>query len=165
MGRPQKSDPEIDVLPYMDSMVITLNMVCLIIIIMIVPILENTKQVNSLSFEKLSRNTLRTQELTPVYFDCRPDGVTVLPGDIHVSTEDLVRPGNRVEQEITRIMGQSDKEYIILLVRPYSLPVYRYLRKEIDRRDIVTGFDTIDSTVQLDWREESKKLRLRNVNL
>jgi biopolymer transport protein ExbD len=48
MGRPQKHDPEIDVLPYMDSMVITLNMICLIIIIMIIPILENTQQVSSL---------------------------------------------------------------------------------------------------------------------
>ena len=107
MGRPQKHDPEIDVLPYMDSMVIVLNVICLIIIIMIIPIIENSKQVSSLSFEKLLRSKLvkDAQTLSPVYFDCRSDGVTILPGDITVPVEALIQPGNEVEKVINRIQA------------------------------------------------------------
>ncbi len=163
MGRPQKHDPEIDVLPYMDSMVIVLNLICLIIIIMIIPIIENSKQVSSLSFEKLLRSKLvkDAQTLSPVYFDCRSDGVTILPGDITVPVDALIQPGNEVEKVINRIQARADEEYIIMLVRPHSLPVYRYVRKEVMRRNILTGFDVIDLDVVLDWRAEAKKLRLR----
>ena len=162
MGRPAKHDPEIDVLPYMDSMVITLNMISLIIIIMIIPILENTQQVSSLSFEKLLREKRKeAQVMSPVYLDCRPDGVTILPGDIVVPVEDLIQPGNEVEKVLTRVQAQSDTEYIIMLVRPYSLPVYRYVRREVLRRGILTGFDVVNADVKLDWRAEAKKLRLR----
>ncbi len=162
MARPHKHDPEIDVLPYMDSMVITLNLICLIIIIMIVPIIQNAKQVSSLSFEKLvrSKEARRAHSLAPVYLDCKPTGVTILPGDIQVSQEQLVQPGNDVEKALVRIQARPDDEYIILLVRPHSLPVYRYLRKELLRRNILTGFDIIDSDVALDWHAEAKKLRM-----
>ena len=164
MARPQKHDPEIDVLPYMDSMVITLNLICLIIIIMIVPIIENAKNVSNLSFDKLlrSKESKRVQELAPVYLDCRPDGVKILPGeDILTTPEELIKPGNIVEKMLTRVQNAPDEEYIILLVRPHSLPVYRYLRKEIVRRGILTGFDILDANVELDWRDEAKKLHLR----
>ena len=163
MARPHKHDPEIDVLPYMDSMVNVLNLICLIIIIMIIPIIENSKQVSSLSFEKLLRSKLvkDAQTLSPVYFDCRSDGVTILPGDITVPVDALIQPGNEVEKVINRIQARADEEYIIMLVRPHSLPVYRYVRKEVMRRNILTGFDVIDLDVVLDWRAEAKKLRLR----
>lgn len=163
MGRPHKHDPEIDVLPYMDSMVIVLNLICLIIIIMIIPIIENAKQVSALSFEKLlrSKENKSAQKLSPIYFDCRSDGVTILPGDVQVPVESLVQPGNEVEKVINRVQARSDEEYVILLVRPHSLPVYRYVRKEVLRRGILAGFDVIDSNVVLDWQAEAKKLRLR----
>ena len=162
MARPQKHDPEIDVLPYMDSMVITLNMVCLIIVIMMVPIIENAKQIRSMSFEKLmvSKEGRRVQEMSPIYLDCRPDGVTILPGDIHVKPEELIQPGNEVEQTLNRVRAKANEEYIILLVRPRSLPVYRYVRREVTRRQILTGFDIVDSDVVLDWKVEAKKLHI-----
>ena len=163
MARPHKHDPEIDVLPYLDSMVIVLNLICLIIIVMIVPIIENAKQVSNMSFEKLirSKESKRVQQLSPIYFDCKPDGVSILPGDISVTPEELIKPGNPVEKVLTQIQGRADEAYIILLVRPHSLPVYRYLRKEVLRRGILTGFDIVDTDVELDWRAEAKKLRLR----
>jgi hypothetical protein len=99
--------------------------------------------------------------MSPVYLDCRPDGVTILPGDIVVPVEDLIQPGNEVEKVLTRVQAQSDTEYVIMLVRPYSLPVYRYVRREVLRRGILTGFDVVNADVKLDWRAEAKKLRLR----
>ncbi len=161
MARPQKHDPEIDVLPYMDSMVITLNMVCLIIVIMLVPVIENARKVGQMSFEKLmiGKEGRRIQQMSPVYLDCRPDGVDILPGDLHVSPEHLVQTGNEVEKVLTRVQA-SDQEYVILLVRPRSLPVYRHVRREVTRRGLLAGFDILDSEVVLDWREEAKKLHL-----
>ena len=80
---------------------------------------------------------------------------------MQVPVEDLIQPGNEVEKVLIRVQAQSDTEYIIMLVRPYSLPVYRYVRREVLRRGILTGFDVVNADVKLDWQAEARKLRLR----
>lgn len=163
MARPRKTDPEIEVLPYMDTMVIVLNLICLILIIMIIPLALNPKQYDVLSFKELlrKRQTPFTAEMQPVYFECRPDGLNIIPGDILTTPAELVQPGNAVERKIDWILAHSDKNYVILLIRPNSLPVYRYVRKELVRRNVVTGFDVLSANSVLDWRKEMKELRIR----
>lgn len=160
MRRPQKKEVHIDVVPYLDSMVIVLNLICLIIIIMIIPIALNPKQVNILSFEKLFRPAAIRHEKSPTYLDCRPDGVTILPGDIVVEPAALRQAGNPIERVIAKAERNRDGEYIILLIRPNSLPVYRFVRKMVGRRDVDIGFDVIDTGTKLDWREAMKELNI-----
>jgi hypothetical protein len=163
MRRPPKREIEIDVVPYLDSMVITLNLICLIIIIMIIPVIMNPDQVNVLSFEKLKRSKESEVKETPIpiYLDCSKAGVRIMPADISVTPGQLIQPGNDVERVLTRVQAQPDKEYVIMLVRPGSLPVYRYLRKELIRRRITTGFDVVDSETELDWEGEMKMLNIK----
>lgn len=162
MKRPHKKEAEIDVVPYLDSMVIVLNLICLILIIMLMPIALNPKAVKILSFEDLFRaKEQRIQHtMIPTYFDCSPEGITILPGGMHVPATDLRQSGNPVEKIVLDCERNRDEKYIVLLIRPNSLPVYRFVRKMVGRRDIDIGFDVLAANAKLDWEGEMQKLRI-----
>jgi arabinogalactan endo-1,4-beta-galactosidase len=58
------------------------------------------------------------------------------------------------------LRAQPEEKYIVLLIRPNSLPVYRFVRKMLGRRDIDIGFDVLASNAKLDWEGEMQKLRI-----
>lgn len=163
MPRPPKREIKIEMTPFLDSLVIMMSLICLVLVVMIMPVVENPQQFNVLSFEKLFKAMKRKQgaQQRPLYIECRPDGATVIPGDIRVEIHDLRQPGNAVDRLLARVEANSEKEYIVLLARPGSLPVYRHLRKELIRRGIVAGADVIDANAVLDWRAEMKELNIR----
>ncbi|HMP75407.1 MAG TPA: hypothetical protein PKE12_03825 [Kiritimatiellia bacterium] len=148
--------------PFLDSLVIMMSLICLVLIVMIMPIIQNPKQLNVLSFEKLFKVLQRKQkvEQKPIYIDCRYDGATVIPGDITVTIDDLRQPGNAIERVMARVEASNGQDYIVLLARPGSLAVYRHLRKELIRRGIVAGADVLDAKAVLDWKAEMKELNI-----
>lgn len=163
MRRPPKRELKIEMTPFLDSLVIMMSLICLVLIVMIMPIIQNPQQLNVLSFEKLFKAIQRKMQVQqkPLYIDCRPHSATVIPGDIEVSIEELRQPGNAVDRVLARVQANSEKEYIVLLARPGSLPVYRHLRKELIRRGIVAGADVLEANAILDWRAEMRELNIR----
>ena len=162
MRRPKKREFSIEMTPFLDSLVIMMSLICLVLVVMIMPIVENPKQLNTLSFEKLFKAMKRKQlpEQRPLYIDCHPDKAIVIPGYIEVSVLDLRKPGNPVDRLLARVQANLDKEYIVLMARPGSLPVYRYFRKELIRRSITAGADVLDAEAVLDWRKEMQELNI-----
>ena len=162
MRRPTKKELEIDVVPYLDTMVIVLKLITLIIIIMVMPIALNPKAIKVLSFEDLFRSKEQRlqHKMIPTYFDCGPEGITILPGGTEVGIGDMRQAGNPVEKVILDCEHNPDDKYIVLLIRPNSLPVYRFVRKLLARRDIAVGFDVLASNAKLDWEGEMRTLRI-----
>lgn len=163
MPRPIKREVKIEMTPFLDSLVIMMSLICLVLITVMMPIVENPQQFRVLTFENLfkSMHKKKVANLRPYYIDCRPDGAMIIPGDIWVDLEQLRAPGNPVERLMSRIEASDGKEYLLLLARPGSLPVYRYLKKEIIRRNIVSGADVLDADAVLEWRKEMKELNIR----
>lgn len=161
MRRPPKRELKIEMTPFLDSLVIMMSLICLVLVVMIIPIIQNPNQFNVLSFEKLIRKTKKEmQNQTPVYIDCRPTEAVVIPGDITVSIQDLGKPGNPIDRLLASVQAKADTEYIVLLARPGSLPIYRHLRKELIRRGITAGSDVLDENAVLDWRKEMRELNI-----
>lgn len=160
MKRPSKHAVEIDVVPYLDSMVIVLNLICLIIIIMIIPIALNPTQLNVLSFENVFQPRTLSKVKVPTYLDCRPDGVEIIPGSRRVEIGEILQPGNPVNQLIAAMHRNAETNYLILLVRPNSLPVYRHIRREIIKRNLDVGVDVLDANAVLDWQAAARELRV-----
>jgi len=162
MRRPPRREQKIEMTPFLDSLVIMMSLICLVLIVMIMPIIQNPKQLNVLSFEKLFKALQRKQkvEQKPIYIDCRYDGATVIPGDIVVPIDELRQPGNAIERMLARVEASNGQDYIVLLARPGSLAVYRHLRKELIRRGITAGADVLDEKAVLDWKAEMKELNI-----
>lgn len=162
MRRPPKREFKIEMTPFLDSLVIMMSLICLVLVIMLMPVVENPQQFKVLSFEQLFSLFQRRfkPDKRPYYIDCRPDGAVVIPGDIMVSLEDLRKPDNEIDRLLDKIQKNKEEEYVVLLARPGAQPVYRHLKKELIRRDIIAGADILEANAHLDWREEMRQLRI-----
>jgi hypothetical protein len=154
---------DIDVVPYLSIMVMTLNLICLILIVVVTRIALNPHALPVMSFTGVftSEGDAMSDKIPkiPSYIDCHPDGLELYPGAMKLSAEDLLMPRNALEKMLTRIDGNSSNEYIVLLVRPQSVEFYRKVRNMISKKkDIEVGYDVVDPDFVVNWAEQAKLL-------
>lgn len=160
MRRPPKREVQIEMTPFLDSLMIMMSIICLVLIVMIIPVIRNPEQLSVLSFRELEVK-MKAPFPKPTYIDCHPDGAIVIPGDDKVSIEEMMLKGNPVQALFERIETNRAQEYIVLLARPNSLSIFRHLRRELDRRGITYGSDVIELNAVLNWREKLKELNIK----
>lgn len=161
MRRRPSSKVDIDVVPYLSIMVIVLKLIGLILVVVVIPIALNPKLIQVLSYRELhQRDRLPEDPIAPAYLDCRRDGVTIEPEGQRVGLEQLAAAGNAVEQLLDRVAANAERQYVILIVRPQSVAVYRQLRKLIRQRPIRVAYDVLDENTVINWNEEARLLNL-----
>jgi hypothetical protein len=166
MPKKYKENITIDVLPYLSIMVSVLNIICLIIVVMVMNIALNPKALKVISFaglykgEEKTPSSERVQKI-PSYLDCSESGVSIFPGNATVSRNELQQPDNAVDKLLDKVQANSEAEYVILLVRPNSLPVYRLVRRMVSQRALDIAYDTLEVNAKIDWAAEAKALNIR----
>lgn len=168
MPRKAKGKIDIDVLPYLSIMLSVLGIICLIIVVMVMNIALNPKAIAIVSFKGLYEGFGKTDGAAvtgpepkhPTYLDCSANGISMFPGETNVMPGELAVPGNAVEKALNKIEENTLTEYVIVLVRPGSLPVYRAARKLLANRNIDIAYDTLEATATIDWRQEVKELNI-----
>ena len=167
MARKTKAKIDIDVLPYLSIMLSVLGIICLITVVMVMNIALNPKAIAVVSFKGLYQGfdksggaAVTNVMKVPTYLDCSSAGISMFPGETNVMPAELAVPGNAVEITLNKIEENTLKEYVIVLVRPGSLPVYRAVRKLLANRDIEIAYDTLEATATIDWRQEAKELNI-----
>ena len=184
--KPYKVD--IDVIPYLSIMAIVLKLICLILIVMVMRIAINPDAIKVIRYTELYKppeevntttdiNAGATKQISkaPVYFDCHPDHLEIEPEGLIVSTLDLKERGGDFATVIRRLETNSAKEFGIVIARPESAPVYRFVRRELASRHLTLGYDVLESTVVINWAAaqsnlqvklteiEQKKMQLKNM--
>jgi hypothetical protein len=162
MPRKPKEKIDIDVVPYLSIMVIVLKLICLILIVTVMRIALNPqgkliiiiKDLQQLK-EEASKDKKKLPKV-PTYIECRQDGLFIFPGDKTIGIDDLVTPDNAFSQLLSDVEGNATNQYVIMIVRPNSLPFYRYVRKALSRRQIDMGYDVLESDIKLDWKASAK---------
>jgi hypothetical protein len=169
MPRKPKEKIDIDVVPYLSIMVIVLKLICLILIVTVMRIALNPRQLSVVSFEGLYQGAAATlgshaKKATvvkvPHYVECSQDGVAIFPGEMKLSRSDLAQPENELEKMLDAVTANTTNEYVIVLMRPRSGEVYRHVRKMISQRPIDVGYDVLDEDAKIDWRKEAKALNI-----
>ena len=167
MARKTKAKIDIDVLPYLSIMLSVLGIICLITVVMVMNIALNPKAIAVVSFKGLYQGfdksggaAVTNLMKIPTYLDCSSAGIAMFPGETNVAPAELSVPGNAVEQALNKIETNTLQEYVIVLVRPGSLPVYRAVRKLLANRNIEIAYDTLEATATIDWRKEAKELNI-----
>ena len=164
-----KTKIDIDVVPYLSIMVIVLKLICLILIVTVMRLALNPHQLKILSFsgqyQGAHGNPMKASVgpkmvvKVPNYIECSPNSVSIFPGEETLSINELVQPDNAVALLLDRVEASSN-EYVIVLMRPGSVPVYRHLRKLLAKRNIDVGYDVLDTGSKIDWRKEAKALNI-----
>lgn len=154
---------DIDVLPYLSIMVITLNLICLILIVTVTRIALNPDALPVVTLEGIlgsDKEQSASEGIIkiPSYVDCRPEGLVLYPGEILVNATTLGEPGNPFERLLDRVAANSLKEYVVLLVRPDSARFYRGARDMIAQRDIDVGYDAVDTDYKINWDQQIELL-------
>jgi hypothetical protein len=156
---------DINVEPFLSIMVIVLKLISLILVAIVMRIAMNPQAKKIHSLEGLySGHNNATNPKIPSYIDCQPDKLTLYSDDMPqgtvVSKEDLQRPDNAVNELLDKVQQHETNEYVVVMVRPKSVVLYRTVRKLIERRPIDVGYDAVDTAFKVDWNEAEKALAI-----
>ena len=97
----------------------------------------------------------------PTYLDCFPDKVVIYPGtppNNQATWEELQRPDNIVTKCLNKVQANRTNQYVVIMARPESVKIFRYIRKMVDERPIEKGYDAVEAKYKVDWDEANKAL-------
>ncbi len=97
----------------------------------------------------------------PSYIECSPDSIALFPGEGKTSLAELGQTNNPVVALMDKIQANHSNEYVIVLVRPNSVPTYRYVRRLASKRNIDVGYDVLDADSKIDWKKEARALNIQ----
>lgn len=154
---------DINVEPFLSIMAIVLKLISLILVIIVMRIAMNPQSKRIVAFSGLyAGHGNVTNPKVPSYIDCQPDKLTLysnlMPRGVDVTGEDLQRPDNPVNQLLDSVQQHGKDEYVVVMVRPKSVKLYRTVRNLIGKRPIDVGYDAIDADFKVDWNEAEKAL-------
>ena len=156
---------DINVEPFLSIMVIVLKLISLILVVIVMRIAMNPQSKKIIAFSGLYAghgNVVNPK--IPSYIDCRPDNLTLysndMPHGIQVTKEDLQRPDNSVSQLLDKVQEHSKDQYVVVMVRPKSVMLYREVRNLIGKRPIDVGYDAVDTDFKVDWNKAEKALAI-----
>ena len=153
---------DINVEPFLSIMAIVLKLISLILVVIVMRIAMNPKAKRIIALSGLwsGKGNIQTMQV-PTYLDCHPDHITVYPGNIKVTWEDLQEANNPIEKVLDRIQSRREEEYIVVMARPKSVKLYRTIRGLIGKRPIDVGYDAVDADFEVNWDEARKALAIK----
>ena len=83
----------------------------------------------------------------PWYLEVARDHVVIHPGAVSVGIRELENRENPLEKLFERLEERRDREYIVLLIRPYGAGTARKLKRGIVERGIDVGLDLLQKDV------------------
>jgi hypothetical protein len=90
-------------------------------------------------------NALSQQKKTPVFIECRAEGVMLHTDGTQVKTEDLNTYPNALERLLDRVLNKRESERLVVFVRPGSVKVYRKVRASIGKRPVDVTFEPLEA--------------------
>jgi len=140
-----------------------LKLISLILVVIVMRIAMNPKARRIISLGGLwASHNANANTKIPTYIDCHPDFITLYPGNIKVTWEDLQQPGNPVEKILDKVQKNSAEEYMVVMARPKSVKLYRTIRDLIRKRpSIEVGYDAITEDFEVNWDEARKALAVK----
>ena len=166
MARKEYKAISIDVEPFLSIMAIVLKLITLILVVIVLRIAMNPhlKKVVALEGLYAGKGNMENPK-EPAYLDCYPDKVVIFADKTIVSNttaevtwEGLQRPGNPVETLLDNIQAHKEDRYIVVMVRPKSVKLYRAIRNLVNKRPIDVGYDAVDADFKVNWDASVKAL-------
>ncbi len=152
---------DIDVEPFLSIMAIVLKMISLVLVVIVMRIALNPKAKRIVALAGLYEGHGNQENpKSPSYIDCSTNGITLYPGAMVVTWEQLQRPENPVDQLLDKIQADASNEYVVVMVRPKSVKYYRAVRSMISKRPIDVGYDAVDADFKVNWDEAQKALAI-----
>jgi hypothetical protein len=92
----------------------------------------------------------------PVYVDVQKEYLVLYPSQEIVSLRDLERTGNAFESLLNDVEGKKEQEYVILLARPGTAPVFHRLKRLVLDRGIDLGWELFEADRPVEYERAAK---------
>ncbi len=145
----KKTTFALDLFPFLSILACTIGTLILLIIVMTVQSLSNQRSVTIVAKGETGQN----QNKQPYYVECRGEGVIIHPQKTFVPIADLNRRNSPLESLLERLQRRRNQDYLIVVVRPDGIEVFKELRAIVEPLGIDLGYEPLD---------EGWKLNLEN---
>lgn len=138
--RSTKHKTEIELFPFLSVLVCTIGSLILLIIVITTQTLDNNPEVTILAKTEVGQNSKKQ----PRYIESKEDGVIIYPSKEFVPKNKLNDNNSKLLQFISEVKKNSNKEYIIVAIRPKGIEVFQKVRELIEKEKIDIGYEPIE---------------------
>ncbi len=160
-----RKKPDIELFPFLSILACTIGTLILLIIVLTTQTLnksqsesnetqEQTEKVEDKSKDQKVKiiakdegENGRNKTKNPRYIECREDGIIIYPNKVFVPRENIEDFTSPLQDLITMIELNKQKEYLIIAVRPKGVNVFKRVRNLVEGAEIDIGYEPIDE----DW--------------
>ncbi|MCU0534678.1 MAG: hypothetical protein MUD14_12365 [Hydrococcus sp. Prado102] len=161
MRRRSSSRPliEIELFPFLSILACTIGTLILLIIVMTTQLFDSQREVTILAKTENNEEG-KNRSKTPRYIECRNDGIIIHPSQEFVTKNDIESSNSALKKLLNEVKQNSDKEYLIVAIRPDGIEVFKKIRDLIEQKGIDIGYEPIDKdwTLKIETPEASKNL-------
>ncbi len=147
-----KNRAEVELFPFLSILACTIGTLILLIIVLTTQALEK-QEVALIAKTENGENRSKS----PLYIECRQDGVVLYPSEEFVPQEELDDPNSALTKLIDRVKANRDREYLIVALRPNGIDVFEQVRALVEGEGIDIGYEPIDSSWQLTIQQEAEQ--------
>lgn len=154
---PSKKYAEVELFPFLSILACTIGTLILLIIVLTTQAL-NKQEVTIVAREENGVNAVKN----PFYIECRSTGVVLYPSEEFVPLDRLGTLNSPLQQMIEKVQEDSDRNYIILALRPNAIDTFNRVRTIIEQANaelskenkIDIGYEPVDANWTLKTEEE-----------
>ncbi|MGK7951505.1 MAG: hypothetical protein AB4368_22650 [Xenococcaceae cyanobacterium] len=147
-----KNRAEVELFPFLSILACTIGTLILLIIVLTTQALEK-QEVALIAKTENGENRSKS----PLYIECRQDGVVLYPSEEFVPQEQLDDPNSALTKLLDRVKANRDREYLIVALRPNGIDVFDRVRALVEGEGIDIGYEPIDSSWQLTIQQEAEQ--------
>lgn len=159
MRRRSSSRPtiEIELFPFLSILACTIGTLILLIIVMTTQLFDSQREVTILAKTENNEEG-KNQSKTPRYIECRKNGIILHPSQEFVKKSDIENSNSALKRLLNEVKQNSNKEYLIVAIRPDGIEVFKKVRDLIEQQGIDIGYEPIDK----DWTLKIENPALSN---
>ena len=150
MARRRTSDPELSLFPFLSVLAAVMGTLILIIAGNSQLALANPKQ-------RVDVEAVDVQKKSPIYVECRDDGVRIYPDDPTQGRGTFVERydiglSDSAWATLVRQLEYDDSRYLLLLVRPEGVGTFNEVRATVSGTNIDLGYEPLFGKGKVQFR-------------
>ena len=147
-----KQHTDIELFPFLSILACTIGTLILLIIVLTTQALNKQEVTIIAKGEEKGVNKSKS----PRYIECRDDGVILHPSKTFVPRADIQDANSPIQQLITEVKANKDKQYLIVALRPDGIDMFNQIRNLVEGAGIDIGYEPLEYGLQLTVEQGEK---------
>lgn len=136
---------QLDLFPFLSILACTIGTLILLVVVISVSSLTRERT----TVQILARETAQNDGRAPRYLECRRDGVVIHPQRQLVPQSQLASNTSLLAIYLASLRNRSDREYVIIAVRPDGFPCFEQVREQVERAGLAIGYEPFNAEWEL----------------